>query len=151
MPYPAGWLAREFAAQRVSQRRLEVREVSLDNVAAAKTAALAAAAVAAAAAVGGSAARPHTQAREGQGQEAQAGSACGLFVGPALGLEGRRVSSQMPRLYLMWAACAIIAPGGTPSLLPASLPHSLSSAHVQPKGNRICFCARPQLRRMRMN
>ena len=85
MPYPAGWLAREFAAQRVSQRRLEVREVSLDYLAAAETAALAAAAVAAA--VGGSAARPHTQAREGQGLETQAGSARRLFVGPALRLD----------------------------------------------------------------
>jgi hypothetical protein len=92
-----GWLASFLLGE--SQRRLEVREVSLDNVAAAETAAKAATVVAAA--VGGSAARPHTQAREGQGQEAQAGSARRLFVGLALILYGRCVRSQMPRLFLM--------------------------------------------------
>ena len=90
-----GWFASLLLGE--SQRRLEVREVSLDNVTAAETAAEAAAAVAAAA--GGLAARP--QARGGQGQEAQAGSARGLYVGPPLRLDGRRVRSQMPRLFLM--------------------------------------------------
>jgi hypothetical protein len=90
-----GWIASLLLGE--SQRRLEVREAPLDNLAAAETAAEAAAAVAAA--VGGSAARP--QAREGQGQEAQAGSARGLFAGPALRLYGRRVRSQMPHLFLM--------------------------------------------------
>jgi hypothetical protein len=78
-----------------SQRRLEVREIFLDFVAAAETAA--AAVAAAAASVGGSATRHHTQAREGQGQEAQARSAHGIFVGPALRLDGRRARSRFSR------------------------------------------------------
>ena len=87
-----GWFASLLLGE--SQRRLEVREVSLGYLAAAETAATEAAAAVAAAA-GGSAARP--QARGGQGQEAQAGSARGLFVRPALRLDGRRVRSRMLR------------------------------------------------------
>jgi hypothetical protein len=77
------------------------------------------------------------------------GAPAGASMDAPLDLESDPPVAKKPYNILHEASYAMDAPGGDPA---PSWPHPPpSSAHFQPQGNLMCFCARMQLRRVRVD